>query len=339
MISVPLAVEKLQPLLPGDLSLAIVNGPTCIVSGLREAVEAFAQKMKEQRVMCVPVNMSYAIHSQVMESIRPEYENSLKEIALNKPQIPYISNVTARWIKDREAADPRYWGDHLCSTVRFSDGLKELLREENAIFIEIGPGRILGMMVRVHSHKKPGHMILNTVKHPQEKVSDDYFLLDKVGQLWANGCEIDWAGFYGEERRCRISLPGYPFSGKRYWFNPDVFKSAGSLSSLSQALQSAPGSDEEEAETGVEAEEREYVAPRNEIEEAIAQLWQKQMGIAKISIHDDFFYLNGSSLVATQILARMQQDYEVEIPIEKFFEEPTIAHLAGIIKRIKGGGL
>jgi acyl transferase domain-containing protein len=196
MISVPLPEEKLKPLLNKDLSLAIVNGPTCIVSGKKEDVEDFEKEMKQKRMICVPLNMSHAVHSPVMNPIRRDFEQKIGQFRLNKPQIPFISNVTARWLDAGEVTSPGYWGDHLCSTVRFSDGLKELLKQENAVFIEIGPGRILGMMVRIHPDKKPGHMILNTVKHPQESVADDYFLLEKLGQLWQHGQAVDWAGFY-----------------------------------------------------------------------------------------------------------------------------------------------
>ncbi len=338
MISAPLPEKDLRPLLPENLYLAIVNGPTCIVSGARDSVDAFTQKMKEKRIICVPVNMAQAIHSPIMESIRSEYESRVKEITLNKPTIPYISNVTANWITPEEAVNPGYWGDHLCSTVRFSDGLKELLKEENAIFMEIGPGRILGMMVRVHPDKKPGHLILNTVKHPQEKVSDDYFLLDKLGQLWLHGQEIDWRGFYGAEKRRRISLPGYPFVGKRYWLDINAFTGSSGLPAMPDLLQATPGAGAEPApgETGFPGGtgevDKNFAAPRDELEKMIAGLWREQMGLDRVGIHDDFFFLNGSSLVATQIIARLQHEYEVEIPISLFYEEPTIAHLAEIIR-------
>ena len=73
------------------------------------------------------------------------------------------------------------------------------------------------MMVRMHPDKKPGHVIMNTLKHQQEKETDDRFLLERLGQLWLHGLHIDWKEFYRDETRYRVSLPGYPFEGKRYW--------------------------------------------------------------------------------------------------------------------------
>jgi len=323
MTSVTLPERELKPLLTAGVSIAIVNGPTCIVSGKKEDVEAFEKEMKQKRLICVPLNMSHAVHSAVMNPIRGAFEQKISGFRLNKPQIPFISNVTAQWITAAEVTSPGYWGEHLCSTVRFSDGLTELLKQENAIFIEIGPGRILGMMIRVHVGKKPGHLIFNTVKHPQENAADDYFLLEKLGQLWQQGQVIDWVGFYGGEKRNRVSLPGYPFEGKRFWIDPKGLTFGGGLPGAVQIEERANGE-------GLQSHD-ETAAPRSELEHMIARLWQELMGLDSVGIHDDFFRLNGSSLVATQIIARLMQEYDIEIPMNGFYEQPTIAHLAEII--------
>jgi acyl transferase domain-containing protein len=334
MASVPLPEDQLKPLLEEEknVELAIINGPTCIVSGTSEAVAAFGKKMKQKRVLCVPVNMSHAIHSELMSSIRVELENRIREFRLHEPQIPFISNVTAQWLNHEDAVNPRYWGDHLCSTVRFSDGLKELLQYEDAIFIEIGPGRILGMMVRTHPDRKPGHLVLNTVKHPQERVSDDYFLLDKVGQLWLQGQRIDWNAFHGEEKRYRVSLPVYPFEGKRYWLDVDMSTMNPANPNVSFTTQAPAVSEAAGDPGGPGLPGSDYQAPRDELEQEIAQMWQELMGIERVGIHDDFFQLNGSSLVATQIMVRLMDEYKMDVPVNRFYETPTIAHLAEVIR-------
>jgi amino acid adenylation domain-containing protein len=343
MTSVTLPEHELRPLLNEGLSIAIVNGPTCIVSGRKEDVEAFEQEMKQKRMICVPLNMSHAVHSVVMNPIRNAFEQRIREFQLNKPHIPFISNVTAQWITAEEVTTPGYWGAHLCSTVRFSDGLRELLKQENAIFIEIGPGRILGMMVRVHPDKTPGHMVLNTVKHPQESASDDYFLLDKVGQLWQHGQTIDWAGFYGEEKRYRVPLPTYPFEGKRYWIDEKALRIGNGLPVFSQALGAVQTTQDTPSPTGVSEsltginglQTSDEAAPRSPLEIVIARMWKEFMGLDTVGIHDDFFQLNGSSLVATQIIARLMQEYKVEIPMNRFYENPTIAHLADLVNELQ----
>jgi len=56
---------------------------------------------------------------------------------LQPPKIPYVSNVTGTWITAKEATDPSY-GLHLRSSVRFEQGLRELLKEPERV-LEVGP--------------------------------------------------------------------------------------------------------------------------------------------------------------------------------------------------------
>ena len=77
--------------------------------------------------------------------------------------------------------------------------------------------------------------------------------------------------------------------------------------------------------------EHEYVAPRNPVEQMIADLWAKTIGVEKVGIYDNFFDLGGHSLMATQIISRLRNTYNVEIPLRKLFEAPTVANLAMVI--------
>jgi acyl carrier protein len=73
---------------------------------------------------------------------------------------------------------------------------------------------------------------------------------------------------------------------------------------------------------------QEYVAPRNEIEQKIAEIWGGLLGIEQVGINDGFFELGGHSLVASQIVMRVRHAFDVEMPMTRLFEEPTIAGLA-----------
>jgi acyl carrier protein len=72
----------------------------------------------------------------------------------------------------------------------------------------------------------------------------------------------------------------------------------------------------------------EHVAPRNDAEQMIANIWQELLGIQHIGVHDNFFELGGQSLLATQIVARVRTAFKGELPLRKFFESPTVAALA-----------
>jgi acyl carrier protein len=73
---------------------------------------------------------------------------------------------------------------------------------------------------------------------------------------------------------------------------------------------------------------REYIAPRNPVEEMIANLWAETLGVERVGMNDNFFDLGGHSLMATQIVTRLKKSFHVDIPLRNLFEAPTVANLA-----------
>lgn len=82
------------------------------------------------------------------------------------------------------------------------------------------------------------------------------------------------------------------------------------------------------------AGQRDYIAPRNEIEESLASILQSVLNLPKVGIHDNFFELGGNSLSATQVASRIQQTFQLDLPLRTLFEMPTIEALAGVIAAI-----
>jgi aspartate racemase len=81
------------------------------------------------------------------------------------------------------------------------------------------------------------------------------------------------------------------------------------------------------------------VAPRNQIEASLVQMWEELLGVEHISIYDSFFELGGHSLIATQVISRVRQEHGTAPPLRILFEEPTIARLAAaIIEEIEEKG-
>ena len=77
----------------------------------------------------------------------------------------------------------------------------------------------------------------------------------------------------------------------------------------------------------------EYVAPTNEIEEKLVKIWSEILKIEKVGIYDNFFELGGHSLLATQVISRIREIFETEIPVKAIFESPTIAGLEKILSQ------
>lgn len=71
-----------------------------------------------------------------------------------------------------------------------------------------------------------------------------------------------------------------------------------------------------------------FVAPRYPVEEVLTGIWGQVLSVSQIGIHDNFFELGGHSLLATQIISRIRKTFELDIPLQRLFEFPTIAELA-----------
>lgn len=82
----------------------------------------------------------------------------------------------------------------------------------------------------------------------------------------------------------------------------------------------------------------EYVAPRNDDEALLARIWAEVLGMEKVGVQDDFFQLGGHSLVATQVVARIADELQLEVPLRILFESPTVEGLARFIARTREAG-
>jgi len=71
-----------------------------------------------------------------------------------------------------------------------------------------------------------------------------------------------------------------------------------------------------------------YVPPTTPIENLLAGIWAEILGIDKVGIDNNFFTLGGHSLIATRVMSRIRQVFQIELPLRCLFEKPTIALLA-----------
>ncbi|WP_324672444.1 non-ribosomal peptide synthetase [Hymenobacter sp. GOD-10R] len=71
-----------------------------------------------------------------------------------------------------------------------------------------------------------------------------------------------------------------------------------------------------------------YQAPRNELEQKLATIWQELLVLDKIGIYDNFFELGGHSLLATRVVSAVRKQLAVELVIKDLFVHPTIADLS-----------
>jgi amino acid adenylation domain-containing protein len=71
-----------------------------------------------------------------------------------------------------------------------------------------------------------------------------------------------------------------------------------------------------------------FEAPRTTMEEKLAAMWTSILKLERVGIHDNFFRLGGHSLLAFQLISRVRDEFNVELPLTRVFEAPTLAELS-----------
>lgn len=79
----------------------------------------------------------------------------------------------------------------------------------------------------------------------------------------------------------------------------------------------------------------EYVAPRSPAEETIAELWGEMLEVGRVGVHDPFLELGGDSLLASRLVARLREDFDLDLPIRLFFEASTVAEPAKAVEKLR----
>jgi amino acid adenylation domain-containing protein len=77
-----------------------------------------------------------------------------------------------------------------------------------------------------------------------------------------------------------------------------------------------------------------FLGPRTPIEERVAAIVARLLGLERVGVNDNFFYLGGNSLFGTQVIARLRDAFNVEISLLKLFDHPTVADLACEVERL-----
>ena len=327
MLAVMTGEANVRPLLCDGVSVATINSPTlCVVSGSHDDVATMEQIFADHKLEYRPLHTSHAFHSEMMEPVVAPFTDLLRSVQLNAPTLPFVSNLTAEWIKDDEAMDPAYWAQHLRQAVRFSDGAALLLDiTEHQVMLEVGPGATLTSLTRMNPGKKPGHVVLPSLASAvPEQQSEVAIILSSMGRLWQAGVDIDWRGFYGAEKRRRVPLPCYPFERKRFFIEPgrvDLARlTAPAAPEAADAGDNLAQPEPKEALTGRDA----IVLQLREILEALSGLAREEM-----SVNGHLLELGFDSLLLSRACSAIDAQFKIAITPRMIAEElPTIADIA-----------
>jgi acyl transferase domain-containing protein/acyl carrier protein len=320
MLSVSLPEAEVRAILPAELDVCTVNGPELtVVGGPVEAVEAFAARLAEDEIHHQRLHTSHAFHSRMMDPVVARFEEIVRGVTLRAPELPFLSNLTGDWITDAQATDPRYWAQHLRGAVRFDDNLRALLQRPERILLEAGPGRGLATLARRHPARDAGMLILHSLPGPKDPAGEEETLWGAVAELWHVGVEPRWARLYDGLRRLRLRLPTYPWDHTRYW--------------LGVRDEETQESHEYVARGAHAVAQPKFFGPRNEFEAGVLQIFRDLFGLENLGIYHNFFHMGGDSLLAVQLVRRLQQRFGVQIPLRAIWDVTNTAEVAQLVAR------
>jgi acyl transferase domain-containing protein len=173
--------------------IATINAPnTCVLSGTAGAIEKALTLADQQNILHQRLRTSHAFHSPMMDPAKNALQQYVQKCNPRPPNTPFISNLSGTWFSESNRTDPAYWGEHLRNAVRFSDGMKVLMKHAPYIFIEVGPGNTLCTLTRQHMNKPSLIRTIASLRHPKEEAQDHEFFKTALGRCWLAGIPIEW---------------------------------------------------------------------------------------------------------------------------------------------------
>ncbi|WP_131098970.1 type I polyketide synthase [Streptomonospora litoralis] len=229
MLSVQAAEEEVRPLLEDradEVALAAVNAPeSVVVSGAEQAVEAVAERLREQGRKTRRLSVGRAFHSALMEPMLDDFRRVLEEVEFSPPRLGVVSNVSGGVAVSDELCSPEYWVRHVRQTVRFADGVGAMAEAGASRFVEVGPdgGLVSQVGACLGAADSDDAVLVAALRRGRGEVEA---VLGAVADLWVDGTPVDWREVVGAldahsaERAARIELPTYAFQRQRFWLEP-----------------------------------------------------------------------------------------------------------------------
>ena len=241
------------------IAIAAENAPrTVVIAGASEDVSALCDRLSAQGVASVPLVVSHAFHSHLMDPILDAFETVVGRIAMREPSIPLISNVTGMLCRPGEITSPSYWVRQLRSTVQFRRGVEALAAQGIDCLLEIGrQSTLLGL-----ARQCLGGTAMTYLPSLDPSLPDRETMLVSAGQLFAHGANIGLPRIYPNGHHRIVPLPPTPLRQKRYWIESAATKAPDTITAESPlgTRLSLPLSDEVRFEWRIQGEQRDKLA-------------------------------------------------------------------------------
>lgn len=334
-----LSVDALAPYEPlireGRIAVAARNAERQLVlSGPFAAIEACEAIARQQGLACQRLRTSHAFHSPMMAAAAAEFHACLAGVKFEAARIPIVANITGRVLTEYEYRNPGYWSDHLLRTVQFSDSIQTLLGLGVRQFVEVGSGHAMGNLVRANLRQDATGSC--EIVHSLAGVEGEYAaFLEAVALAWTRSPQVELARFV--DGRQRVMLPSYPFERQVHWVRPALPFQARAAAPAQvapreeqppQACQAATPAAQPAAAPVAAAP---AVAQANPVEAMVAEIYQSFLGGSTHQPEQTFFERGGNSLLAIQLINRLRETFQIDIPLRGFYQQSSVSAISRYI--------
>lgn len=149
-------IEKICEETPGMVSVANYNCPgQIVITGEEDAINSAVEKLTEAGAKrCVTLKVSGPFHSPLLAGAGEKLAKELEQVTIGEIQVPYIANVTADYVTDKETVKGLL-EKQVSSPVRWQQTIERMIADGVDTFVEIGPGKTLsGFMRKINREMK-----------------------------------------------------------------------------------------------------------------------------------------------------------------------------------------
>ncbi|XP_055784807.1 phenolphthiocerol/phthiocerol polyketide synthase subunit C-like [Salvelinus fontinalis] len=200
-------VLNLLPLYLNKVCLAAANSPqSCTLAGDADAIDSLHQKLsssvKSKNLFLHVLDVPAAYHSQMMDPILSQIEDSIGSLQVNHVDTELFSTVTGKEVEQPDFSTGKYWARNIREPVSFEQAVRSATKDKkNVVFVEIGPRRALQRNIQ---ETLGNDTIVMSSVQPEK---DHETMLTTVSKLFESGVQIDWDQFY---RGCEASPTHFP---------------------------------------------------------------------------------------------------------------------------------
>ncbi|MEX1118676.1 MAG: amino acid adenylation domain-containing protein [Terrimicrobiaceae bacterium] len=299
MLAVALPGEEVSQYLSDRISMASTNGPRqCVLSGFPDAIDDLKERLKKAGVATKRVDVNRAFHSVMLDPVLEPFGEYLGSKTLALPTKRFVSCLHGRWADPAEVCQPEYWVRQLREPVRFFEGLGELAGPDS-VFLEVGASGSLLQLVKASPGYLASNPCLATCPAPHSQTTELDCFLDSLRQLESLGVAVH-----------RDLLPECHRPGT----------SGADARKTGAEVRAEPGSPDKD--------------PLSETESVVAMWFSRMLGLPEVDTDVNFLEAGGNSLMAMQVISRINDHCRVAVSIRKFFDDPTVRGVAKLVSTL-----